>query len=114
MTGEDNRYSHRIWRALDAESSFFGIRGRYLLLYGIIAAAGTAASLPVWQVCGSLTGMVITAAVLIADYFTITAMQSQLTERQFTRMLGKLKMQRFSRVRPARLEDRLDNGFRWR
>ena len=60
-----------VWRALDADSSFFGIKGNYMLLFLIFAAAGILLSILVMQTAGRFLGFLLAFTALAAAYMLI-------------------------------------------
>ena len=114
MMKSEERYTHRNWRALDASPSFFGVKGRFQFLYALLAAGGLIPSLLIWNTLSSILGMVCTLAVLIADYLFILWLEGKITERQFSRMLCKLKLRRFSRVLPLSVHEYIQNDIKWK
>ena len=114
MLTDESRYAHRIWRALDAESSFFGIKGRFMLLFLLGAAAGAGLGFCMMALTGNVIGTIALAACLICDYLMVMALQARLTVRQFSRMLSKRKLREFSRVRPESVKDNLISEFIWK
>ena len=114
MLTDESRYAHRIWRSLDAESSFFGIKGRFMLLFLLIAAAGAAAGFCLMATAGNVAGTLALSAVLVCDYLFVMAIQARMTVRQFSRMLSKRKLRQYSRVSPLSVKDNLNNDFTWK
>ncbi len=51
-----------VWRALDADSSFFGIKGSYLMLFLIFAVAGIILSILVMQTAWKIRARVTPSA----------------------------------------------------
>ena len=94
-----------VWRALDADSSFFGIKGSYLLLFLIFAVAGIILSIIVMQTAGRFLGFLMVFTALVVDYMLIKSFQGRYSTRQFRRLTDKGRFPRFLKVRP------MDAGF---
>ena len=107
MLEQEGKYVHRIWRALDAEATFFGIRGRYIMLFAVIAAGGCIPCLCIQSAVGSLPGTISFITMVALDYFYIMTVQSRLTVRQFSRMMARRQLRRYSRVRPISVAEYL-------
>ena len=114
MLTDESRYIHRNWRALDAEPSFFGVKGRFKTVFALIAAGGMIPSIMIWNTVNDFVGLICCLSVLITDYLYIIWIQGKMTERQFTRMLGKLKLPRFSRVKPLSVHDYIKKDIIWK
>lgn len=107
--------SYRVWRALDADTSYFGIRGRFLLLFVLMAAACLAVTLFIWIAVGDLIGMVFGGCSLIACYFVIQGVQNMYTSREFERMLFSRKCVRYLRLRPVSFRSYIkSNDISWK
>lgn len=106
---------HRVWRALDADTSNFGIRGRYMILFLVFAAAAMAVTLLVWGLLGSLIGMVIGAVALSVSYIAVQIVQGLMTSREFERMLGSMRLASYLRIRPISLRQYFkSNDISWK
>ena len=114
MLTDESRYAHRIWRSLDAESSFFGLKGRFMLLFMLTAAAGTALGFCMMAVAGNVIGTLVLAAVLVCGYLFVMAIQARMTVRQFSRMISKRRLRQYSRVRPLSVKDNLNSEIIWK
>jgi hypothetical protein len=106
---------YRVWRALDADTSYFGIRGRFLLLFVLMAAACLAVTLFIWIAVGDLIGMIFGGCSLIASYFTVQGLQNRFTSREFERMLFRWKCVKHLRLRPLSLKSYIkSNDISWK
>lgn len=103
----DNNTTYRVWRALDAETSYFGIRGRFLMLFLLMVGACIVVTLIIWTTVGDLIGMLFGAAALIACYFVIQGLQNQFTSREFERMLYRWKCIEYLKMPPVSLREHL-------
>lgn len=113
METKDSVY--RVWRALDADTSYFGIRGRFLLLFVLMAAGCLAVTLFIWIAVGDLIGMIFGGCSLIASYFTIQGLQNRFTSREFERMIFRWKCTEYLRLRPVSLRSYIQsNDISWK
>lgn len=110
----EKRYRHRVWRSLDANPAFFGIRGRYLLLLAAAVTGGLMLCIPAFLVCGRFVSMALTAAVIVSGYLVTLRIQSRMSARQFSRMATRMKLVRFVRVRPGSVSSNLEEDIRWK
>ena len=94
-----------VWRALDADSSFFGIKGSFLMLLLIFAVAGIILAIIVMQTAGRFLGFLVAFTALFASYLLVKSLQSRYSTRQFRRLTDRNRLPRFLKVRP------LDAGF---
>ena len=115
MTSADKIPTYRVWRALDADTSYFGIRGRYLFLFLILCAVALAVTSPLWKLLGRLIGTILTAASLIGLYVAIQYIQNLMTSREFERMLAGKRTVRYLKMRPYTLRDHIkSNKISWK
>ncbi len=114
MLTDESRYAHRIWRSLDAESSFFGIKGRFMLFFMLMAAAGAVLGFCMMALAGNLVGTLTLAAALAGGYLSVMAVQARMTVRQFSRMISKRKLRQYGRVRPLSVKDNLNSEIIWK
>ena len=106
---------YRVWRALDADTSYFGIRGRFLLLFVLMAAACLAVTLFIWIAVGDLMGMVFGGCSLIASYFVIQGIQNRFTSREFERMLFRWRCVKYLRLRAVSVRSYIkSNDISWK
>ena len=107
--------TYRVWRALDAETSYFGIRGRFLMLFLLMAGAALALTLMVWASAGDLTGMIFGALALISCYLAVQTLQNRYTSREFERMLSGRRCTEYLRMLPVSLRQHLkSNDIQWK
>ena len=104
----------KVWQSLDADSSFFGIRGRYLMLYAILAGAGILLSFLIIHAVGRFIGMIFGAIALFVAYVLIKNIQGRYSMRQFNRLLDKVKIPRFLKVRPTGFERQFNRTIPWK
>lgn len=105
---------HRVWRALDQPASFFGIRGRFMTLFLMIAAAAAVIALCIGSSMGSMIGMLTAAGLIFCDYMLILSIQAKMSEKAFSRMISKGGMTRFIKVTPASVKSHLKRKIEWK
>ena len=103
-----------VWRALDADSSFFGIKGSYMLLFLIFAAAGTLLSFIVMNTAGRFLGLLMAFTALFVAYILVRSIQSRYSTRQFRRLTDRGRFPRFLKVRPLDADFILRRAIPWR
>ena len=96
-----------VWRALDADSSFFGIKGSYLMLFLIFAVAGIILSILVMQTAGRFLGFLLAFTAIGVGYMLVKSIQGRYSTRQFRRLADRGRFPRFLKVRPL---DAYSNG----
>ena len=84
-----------VWRALEADSSFFGIKGSYLLLFLIFAVAAIILSILVMQTAGRFLGFLMAFTALAVDYMLVRSIQGKYSTRQFRRLVDRNRFPRF-------------------
>lgn len=103
-----------VWRALDADSSFFGIKGSYLLLFLIFAVAAIILSILVMQTAGRFLGFLMAFTALVVDYMLVRSIQGKYSTRQFRRLVDRSRFPRFLKVRPMDPDFILRRTIPWR
>ena len=103
-----------VWRSLDADSSFFGIKGSYMLLFLIFAAAGILLSIIVMQSAGRFLGLLLAFTALFAAYILVKSIQSRYSTRQFRRFTDRVRFPRFLKVRPLNSHTLLRRDIPWK
>ena len=103
-----------VWRALDADSSFFGIKGSYLLLFLIFAVAAIILSILVMQTAGRFLGFLMAFTALVVDYMLVRSIQGKYSTRQFRRLTDRGRFPRFLKVMPLDPDFILSRAIPWR
>ena len=88
----------KVYRALDRSVSFFGIRGRFVIVFAGVAAAGLAAALLVGFVTdSSLTGFIVFIGGAAGAYFVTTSLQRRYggSWRVFSKYLASRRRPQF-------------------
>lgn len=106
---------HRIWRALDAETCNFGIRGRYMILFLVLAAVAVIFTAIIWALTGSIIGMVAGAVALTAAYIAVQITQGLMTSREFERKLSCMRLSKYLKLQLDSLERYIQqNKIEWK
>lgn len=105
---------YRVWRALDQPSAFFGIKGRFMVLFIILAGAGTLIGLSVGSSMGSLVGMIIIGLLIFCDYMLILSIQGKMSDGEFSRMVCKGNIPRYVKVMPGCIVSSLKTPVLWK
>lgn len=103
-----------VWRALDADSSFFGIKGSYLMLFLLFAVAAIILSILVMQTAGRFLGFLLAFTALVVDYMLVKSIQGRYSTRQFRRLTDRGRFPRFLKVRPLDPDLILRRAIPWR
>ena len=103
-----------VWRALDADSSFFGIKGSYLMLFLLFAVAAIILSILVMQTAGRFLGFLLAFTSLVVDYMLVKSIQGRYSTRQFRRLTDRGRFPRFLKVRPLDPDFILRRAIPWR
>ena len=103
-----------VWRALDADSSFFGIKGSYLMLFLLFAVAAIILSILVMQTAGRFLGFLLAFTALVVDYMLVKSIQGRYSTRQYRRLTDRGRFPRFLKVRPLDPDFILRRAIPWR
>lgn len=106
---------HRVWRALDAETCNFGIRGKYMLLMLFLIAVAIIFTSIIWAMVGSIIGMIIGAIAFAGAYIAVQITQGLMTSREFERRLFSMRLSKYLRFDLYSLEEYfLNNEIEWK
>ena len=105
---------YRVWRALDQPSAFFGIKGRFMVLFIILAGASLIIGISIGSSTGSLLGMIVSGILLFCDYMLILSIQGRMSDGEFARMICKGSIPRFVKLRPGTLVSSLKTRQQWK
>ena len=103
-----------VWRALDADSSFFGIKGSYLMLFLLFAVAAIILSILVMQTVGRFLGFLLAFPAVGVGYMLVKSIQGRYSTRQFRRLTDRGRFPRFLKVRPLDADFILRRAIPWR
>lgn len=105
---------YRVWRSLDQPAAFFGIRGRFMTLFAVVAGCAAFIALVIGSSYGTLLGMVTLAALLFCDYMLVISIQSKMSDKEFTRTLSGRNFGWFIKVTPNSLQSHLNRSVPWK
>lgn len=114
MDRPDKYRSLRTWRSLDQPSAFFGIKGRFMTLFILIAAAAAIVAIVMGSSYGSMIGMLIIGGLLFCDYLFVLSIQAKMTDKEFSRMISSRSLPKFIRVTPESVQSHLKRAISWK
>ena len=114
MDRQDKVRGYRTWRSLDQPAAFFGIKGRFMTLFVLIACAAAVIALTAGSCYGTMLGMVVFGALAFCDYMLILSVQAKLSEKAFSRFLIKRRLTGFIKITPDSLESHLKRRIEWK
>lgn len=95
----------RVYRSLDRPATFFGIRGRFILVLG----AGAGAAVCIGIIVGSMTSMLFgfgaLLLVMVIAYFFTTSLQSKIDEKDIWKSVTRKGYPSMYRVRPKHIRN---------
>lgn len=90
----------KVYRSLDRPSTFFGIRGRFILVTIAILAAGLVPAIVIGKVTNMLLGFGLLLVVAVVAYFVTTSLQSKIDEKDIWKVVARRRFPDMYRVRP--------------
>lgn len=114
MDRQEKVEGYRVWRALDQPAAFFGIKGRFMTLFLIIAAGAAAVAICLGSSFGNMAGMFIFGALAFCDYMLILSLQAKMSDKEFSRLISKSGLTRFVKVTPDSLQSHLNRKVTWK
>lgn len=94
----------RIYRSLDRPSSFLGIKGKFMIIVGIVAGISGLLGIIIGKSIGNdLVGMGIFLGGSAVGVALTLMLQGRMSVRQFTRFLSSRNIPEFIRMKPRRL-----------
>ena len=90
----------KVYRSLDRPSSFFGIRGRFIMVTLAIVAVGLVPSIVIGKLTNMLLGFGILLVTAVVAYFVTTSLQSKIDEKDIWKMVAKRRFPDLYRMRP--------------
>lgn len=114
MDSKETVRGFRVWRALDQPSSFFGIKGRFMTLFLLIAAGAATVAICLGSSFGSMVGLFIFGALAFCDYMLILSIQAKLSDKAFSRLLSKRRLTGYIKITPESLESHLNRRIQWK
>ena len=114
MDSKETVRGFRVWRALDQPSSFFGIKGRFMTLFLLIAAGAATVAICLGSSFGSMAGLFIFGALAFCDYMLTLSIQAKLSDKAFSRLLSKRRLTGYIKITPESLESHLNRRIQWK
>ena len=114
MDRQEQVKGYRVWRALDQPASFFGIKGRFMTLFLLIAAGAATVAICLSSSFGSMAGIFIFGALAFCDYMLILSIQAKLSDKAFSRLLSKRRLSGYIKITPESLESHLNRRIEWK
>ena len=114
MEAKTTRRGYRVWRALDQPSAFFGIKGRFMVLFLILAGVGALIGLSIGSSMGNLVGMIVIGLLIFCDYMLILSIQGKMSDGEFSRMVCKGNLPRYVKVMPGCIVSSLKTPALWK
>lgn len=114
MDRQDNERGFRMWRSLDQPAAFFGIKGRFMTLFVLIASAAAVIALTAGSSYGTMLGMIVFGALAFCDYMLILSLQAKMSDKEFSRLISKSGLTRFVKVTPDSLQSHLNRKVTWK
>lgn len=105
---------YRIWRSLDQPAAFFGIKGRFMTLFAIIAGAAAVLALVIGSSYGTMIGMLIFGALAFCNYMLVQSIQAKMSDKEFSRLLNGRNFCRYIKVSPQSLQSHLNRKITWK
>ncbi len=114
MERQDRVKGHRTWRSLDQPAAFFGIKGRFMTLFAIVAGAAAVIAITVGSSFGTMLGMVTFGALIFCDYMLINSLQGKMSDKEFSRLISKSGLTPFVKVTPDSIHSHLNRRITWK
>ena len=90
----------KVYRALDRPSVFFGIKGRFIIWYLLLAGAVLMLSLAVGLTTTGVLGFVLFVLGAAGAYVVVMILQDRSSDREFSLRIVARKYPHFYRLRP--------------
>lgn len=94
----------KFYKAIDSSSSFFGIRGRFIILTAACLIFALMIAAVVGKSLGGMVGTVTAVAGGAASYMATRYVQSRMSEREFTRLLFSRGLPKALKVSPRSIK----------
>lgn len=95
----------KVHRSLDRPAAVFGIRGRFLYVFGLIAAVALVAGLAFGRAVSTLLGFVVALAGFLAAYLLTVSLQSRIDGRDLWKLLAGRGLPSVYRTRPMHVRN---------
>lgn len=100
----------KVYRSLDRPSSFFGIKGRFLGWYLLLAGGILTLSVAVGLAAAGILGFVLFVLGAAGAYVLVMSLQDKSSDREFSLRLAARKYPRFYRIRPVPFKEMVGDG----
>lgn len=100
----------KVHRSLDRPAAVFGIRGRFLYVFGLIAAVALVAGLALGRAVSTALGFAVAIAGFLAAYMVTVSVQSRIDGRDLWKLLAGRGLPSVYRTRPMHVRN-LWRGF---
>ena len=95
----------KVFRSLDRPVSVFGIRGRFLYVFGLAAAMALVAGLAAGRAVSTLAGSAVALAGALAAYLSTVSLQTRIDGRDLWKILAKRALPSLYRMRPMHVRN---------
>ena len=89
----------QVYRNLDRPFTLFGIRGRYIVIAGVILLGVLVISLIVGSACNAFVGMATALILTVTAYLTLLEVQQRFPEKALGRRLAAMNLPKYVLVR---------------
>ena len=114
MERQEKVKGYRTWRTLDQPAAFFGIKGRFMTLFAIIAGAAAIIAITIGSSYGTMLGMVTFGVLIFCDYMLILSLQAKMSDKEFSRLISRSGLTRYVKVTPDSLQSHLNRKITWK
>lgn len=95
----------RVYRSLDRPATFFGIKGRFIIVMIAVSVIGIFLGIIIGGITSMLIGFAIVLIGAIAAYFLTTSLQSRINEKDIWKCVVKRAFPDCYRVRPKHIRN---------
>jgi hypothetical protein len=99
----------KVYRALDKPQVFFGIKGRFITWYLVIAGVVLMLAVVIGAATAGVFGFVLFILGAAGAYVLIMVLQDKSSDREFSIRLHARKYPHFYRLRPQSFRELMDN-----
>ena len=114
MERQEKVKGYLTWRSLDQPAAFFGIKGRFMTLFAIIAGAAAVIAITIGSTYGTMLGMVAFGVLIFCDYMLILSLQAKMSDKEFSRLISRSGLTRYVKVTPDSLQSHLNRKITWK
>lgn len=95
----------RVYRSLDHPATFFGIRGRFMVVMGLGGALALILGLVVGQLTSMLLGFGVILVIAVIFYFVTLSLQSKVDEKDIWKIVARRGYPELYRMRPKHIRN---------